>query len=92
VCRDFRRASVVTTLYLPAKKVLIASANFVRPSCLESIASNWFSASSSWTDSLLREVKPIIFIPESIRRSSDAAWTPFGLGKLRSMMTFFEIQ
>jgi len=73
--------------YRPGKRLLIASANFVRPSCLQSITSNSVSASRASLDSLLRLVKPMILIPGSVRRNSDAACTPFSLGKLRPMMT-----
>jgi len=67
--------------------VLIASASFASPSCLERIMSKEVVPRRDRRNSSSNVVKPTIFVPGSMPRSTDAASTPFILGMLRSRIT-----
>jgi len=66
---------------------LIASASFASPSCLERIMSKEVAPRRDLRNSSSNVVKPTIFVPGSMPRSTDAASTPFILGMLRSRIT-----
>src|SRR5258708_1159763 len=67
--------------------VLIASASFASPSCLDRTISNEGAGRRDLRNSSSNVVKPTIFVLGSMPRRTDAASTPFIPGMLRSRTT-----
>lgn len=66
---------------------MIASANFTRPSCLDTIMSKPLAASSELRNSPANIAKPMILASGTMPRNVEAVSTPQSIGMLRSRMT-----